>query len=59
MPKRGDLVRYSTKYPQHITQYGLILKNYKKDKMSDIFWEDGITTCDWQDLEVVNESSII
>jgi hypothetical protein len=37
----------------------LILKNYKKDEMSDILWEDGIATCEWEDLEVVSESSII
>ena len=58
-PKLGDLVKYSTKYPQCTTQYGLILKSYKKDEMSDILWDDGITTCEWEDLEVVSESSIV
>ena len=58
--KVGDLVRWYCRNPQTKELYfGLVLTVNNKQKMSDVWWPDYITTSDWEDLEVINESSII
>ena len=55
----GDLVRYWARVPISPDDVGLVIRCLKGYETSDILWSDGITTCDWEDLEVVNESHSI
>jgi hypothetical protein len=59
-PHVGDLVCYVTQYTDPVYYpLGLVLRCSAKHKMSDVWWIDGITTCDWEDLEIINESHSI
>ena len=59
-PDRGDLVRWYCRNPANTELYlGLVLTANARQRMSDVWWPDYITTSDWEDLEVINESSII
>ena len=55
----GELVRFRSNTSQSAVEIGIIISSVPHHQMSDVLWEDGITTCDWEDLEVINESSIV
>ena len=58
-PRLGDLVCWYSRKRQEEVSFGLVLTLNKKQRLSDVWWTDYITTCEWEDLEIINESNII
>ena len=56
----GDLVRWYCRVPTPDTLHlGLVLSVNVSQRISNVLWLDDIITCDWEDLEAINESSTV